>query len=385
MKVLIIHNTYQLKGGEDTTVSNEIELLTEKGENVSLLTFNNESKSMIFSLFFNIKSLHLITSRVREFKPDVIHVHNFFYQASPSIFYLNKKYNIPIIVTIHNFRLICSGSYLLREAKVCDLCVKRRFPWQGIRHACFQNSSIKTTYLTFVTGVHKLFGTWNRRISGYIALTPFAKDKLINSSLKLTDNQIFIKPNFVYDYGFYPKEKRKDFFLFVGRLSLEKGILILLKSWNQVNIPLVIIGDGPLRIDVLKATAQNPNIRYVGLKEKPEVNKYLSECKALVFPSIWFEGMPLVILEAFSFGTPVLCSNIDNLNDIVLDNYNGKLFKVGCDKSIFSMLNLLDLNSTHYENARQTFIDKYSKDANYNTLIEIYKSTILNKSKIDAN
>lgn len=382
MKILQIHNKYTQHGGEDTTVENEKELLLKNGQQVEQLFFDNKSIDfhVLYKSFYNKEAAKILKDKVKTFQPDVIHVHNFFYVASPAIFYAAQRLSIPVVLTLQNFRLLCSGALLLRNSQICELCVQKKFPISGIEHKCFQNSYAKTAHLTALTAVHKLLGTWQKKVDAFITLTPFLRHKFIHSSLQLDTDKIHIKPNFVQDFGFSGYQERQNFFLFVGRLSKEKGIDILLKAAQSGLFQIEIIGTGDLEAEVKQAAEVCSNIIYHGFRSKDFILQKLKQAKALVFPSIWYEGMPLTILEAFSTGTPVVVSEIDNLTDIVQHNKNGIYFQKGNAQSLIQILKSFKDNSyLHlYPQARSTYETYYNPDTNYKSLIKIYE-TVLEK------
>ena len=385
MRILLIHNRYKEKGGEDFVVAAESELLRQNGHDVFLLEFDNKNiKSGIGTLkagiqsFYNLSSAKILKSTIKSFKPDIIHVHNIFYIVSPSIFYVAKRQNIPIVMTLHNYRLICAGTLLLRNNQVCELCIDKTFPLSGIKYKCQRNSAIQSLQLVAMTGLHKLLGTWRQTVSRYIVLTEFGKDKILSSSLGLKEDQLVVKVNSVEDRGFVSGKSRSSHYLFIGRLSEEKGIRVMLESLNFFKYPLTIIGDGPLKDLVIESSKKHDSISYLGFQDKKSIIESLKTCKALIFPSTWYEGMPLTLLESFSTGTPVICSDMPNLNQIVLDDYNGVLFTAGSPKYLARAVQNFDkcANKSYYENARQTYNDHYTEKNNYNHLIELYQGLI---------
>ena len=392
MRILIVHNKYKEKGGEDNSFAIECQMLRDHGHDVKQLVYENNNINSVISLFKLSYKLFYINTTVRnlktvikEFSPDIIHVHNFFYLVSPSVFFVAKRKKIPIVFTVRNYRLICSGAYLLRDEKVCELCVTKKIPIHGVIYKCHRNSYLQSFHLSLMILVHRLLGTWNTLISKYIVLTEFAKNKLINSNLKLKEHQIAVKPNFVVDTGYTSMAEREDYFLFIGRLSKEKGIDILLKSFIDTKYQLKIIGTGPLADDVINAAKNHPNIHYEGFRPNDQIINYLKKCKALVFPSIWYEGMPRTILEAYSTGTPVISTDIDNINELVIENYNGIHFKNNSAVSLAGALrNFMqkEKSETLYDNARKTYEEKYSYDSNYLMLIDIYKKLISQNVKV---
>jgi glycosyltransferase involved in cell wall biosynthesis len=321
-----------------------------------------------------------VDKSIAEFKPDVVHVHNFFYVASPSVLYAAHRNKVPVVVTLHNYRLICSGALLMRNSLPCELCVDQTFPLAGVRYGCHRNSKVETAHLTMATGLHKVFDTWNRKVALYISLTEFAQNKFVHSSLKLDPERVIVKPNSVGDYGFRDGKGRERFFLYVGRLSSEKGVDVLIRSFKESKRVVEIIGDGPLKQEVENAASEHPNIIYSGYKDRSYISDQLKRCRALIVPSVCYESLPTAVLEAFSAGTPVVISDIGNLNEIVTDNYNGLHFKTNDSADLGRRIEQMDSDPAKYVhlylNARKTYQEKYTLDVNYEQAIRIYKRAI---------
>ncbi len=391
MRILFIHNKYRQEGGEDTALALETALLKQKGHAVEILFFDNDvigegliAKIQAFrNAVYNRSSERKLIRMIREFGPDIIHVHNLFFVASPSILSGAAKMHIPVVLTVHNYRLICCNAILLRNNQPCEICVKRKLPLAGVRYRCFRGSAAASGMVTLVTGIHKLRNTWQTKVENYIVLTRFAREKLLASSLGITLDQLVVKPNFVADQG-AGGLPREAFFLFAGRLSREKGLYTLLEAFRDLpDQGLLIAGEGPEK-DLLKGEYQGAgNIRFVGQLDRAELSVLMKKCKALVFPSLWYEGLPYVILEAFCAGTPVIASNLGAMSDLIKDGYNGMHFKPG---------NALDLRETVrrfgegrndlYAQARQTYLDHYHPDIHYRSVMEIYDTTIkIHKAK----
>lgn len=382
MRILLIHNKYLNYGGEDAVVDNEFRLLGERGMVVKRIFFDNVAINPS-KLFYNKDSYKIIDNAIQEFLPDVIHIHNIFYQASPSILYAAKKRNIPVVMTLHNFRLLCPKGLFLRNSKLCLKCKSLKFPYHAIIYKCFQESYMKTIALSSFLGVNNTLNTWNKKIDRFIVLTPFIKKVFLESSLKVDKEKIIVKPNstddFISEKGLVKQRKN---FLFVGRLSTEKGIHLLIEAFNQMpKITLEVIGEGDL-MPILSKMAKS-NIVFHGKKDRSFIKDKLEQAKALILPSIWYEGLPNTIIEAFSAGTPVLASDIDNINNIIEDNYNGKLFDVKNIKSIVqTVIDFNDSNTSQFnEKARETFQKKYSHEVNYKNLKKIYTELVESNEK----
>jgi glycosyltransferase involved in cell wall biosynthesis len=397
MKILIIHNKYKEKGGEDNSFAAECNMLRDHGHDVQTLVFDNKDidswlavAKLSMQMFYNSSSAAAMERVIRSFKPEVIHVHNFFYVASLAVFYVAQKHKIPVVFTVRNFRLMCAGAFLLRNGSVCEKCIKSKLPLPGIWHGCHRNSVVQSAQLTAVTSFHKFSGTWRHRITKYIVLTNFAKRKLLESSLDLSPDQIVVKPNCVTDLGYLPQEQRQDYFVFVGRLSAEKGLDILLRARDKFPFKVKIIGTGPLEPLVKSYADKYADVEYLGFRDNAFIIETLKLSKGLIFPSVWYEGMPRTILESFSTGTPVISSDIDNINEIVQHNLNGVYFKTGDAESLAAALQAFDAQSNQvhyalYQQARQTFLDLYTYEGNYKQLLNIYQELTLSNPIVKAN
>lgn len=390
MKILQIHNKYKLYGGEDAVLKLENELLKKYGNEVEQLIFDNKSinsfwskLTLFYKSIYNFSSAKILKNKIDEFKPDIIHVHNFFPICSPSIFSVAQKYKIPIVLTMHNYRLICANAELIRNNKACLDCVKKTFPLNGIRYSCYRSSKIQSLIVTLMASYHKIIGTWHNKVDGFIALTNYSKNLFIQSSISLNPNKVFIKPNFINSYNVKEVNSlRNDNYLFVGRLIDSKGIQNLLKASEIYKFKLTIIGDGPLVNEVLAYAKKNSNITFEGFQSQEYILKKLSECRALIFPSVKIEGFPVTIVESFSVGTPVISFNAGPLKEIIKNGYNGYIYEN--TEELIKILNSIDNNIENhkplYLNAQNTFIENYTPEKNYKTLIEIYTKIISNKN-----
>ena len=369
----------------------ESQLLKDKGHDVRVLFFQNSNpegsvgkitKGM--RAIYDRNSYRVVKNEIEVFRPDVVHVHNFFYAASPSIFYAAKKMNVPAVLTLHNYRLICANALLLRHGKVCELCVNNLLPLAGIRYRCYHNSMAESAFVTFVTSTHKLIRTWDKNISRLIVLTQFAKSRFVGSSIRVDEQKLFIKPNFIPDPGL-GETNREDFFLFVGRLSYEKGIDVLANAFAGLPTQkLVVIGDAADSQAEMARFLDNSNITLKGRLNKEGVLAYMKRCKALIFPSTWYEGLPFVIIEAFATGTPVIASRLGSMAELVNDKLNGFLFEPGNVTDLQEKIHLFlqterqDRNAL-YENARTTYVQNFSPEKHYQTILTLYETVIAEK------
>ncbi len=389
MNIFVIHNKYKRTGGEDFVFEQEVSLLKRKGNIVDEYTVDNKlivtKKDKLRVGFLGIYNPNIckeLKYKLLHLKPEILHVHNFFPIISPSVFYLAAKMKIPVVLTLHNYRLICPNALLYRDGKVCEDCKELLFPWKGVIRRCYRNSAFQTLALSTIVSFHKLIKTWKTKVDKYIVLTEFQKRKFLESSLGISEKKFAVKPNFSVDYG-VGKSKREPFFLYVGRLSKEKGIATLLEAFKQLKFTLKIVGDGNLKDLVRDYANRYPNIEYLGFQPKDKVISLMKRCRALVFPSECYEGFPMVLVEAFSTGTPVISSDIGSQAEIVKDQYNGVLFKAGDSRDLVSKVKLFAkfVNQDYYNNARKEYLEKYTPEKNYEQLIQIYEEVLSARKK----
>ena len=395
MKILLVHNKYKQPGGENVVFESEGELLSNNGHFVERLVFDNSSiKTFIDKCLSGLKAIYnpvsaqKLKEKIERFKPDIIHVHNFVPLVSPSIFYVAKKFNIPTILTLHNYRLICPSATLLYKGKIYERSVHSVFPFDAIIKGVYRNSRLQTAAIAIMVAVHNVMGTWRNKIDFYIALSKFAKEKFKSSSLAIPEERLVVKPNFVPDFG-AGEAVRNDELLFVGRLVEEKGIEVLLKATRILDFNLTIIGEGPLRKLVTDAALTNHNIHYIGFQNKVSIANHMKKCKALIFPSIWYEGLPLTILEAFSTGTLVIASKLGAMAEIIQDRTNGLLFEAGDEIALADKIVEAEAEPDWAEhlghNARLSYLAHYTPEKNYGLLTEIYNTALALKRQQKDN
>ena len=384
MRILLLHNKYQYAGGEDKVFEIEAELLAQHNHQIEKLVFDNSViKSGLDKLLsgitgvYNFKSAKIVSEKIKEFKPDIIHVHNFVPLASPSIFYAAKRHKVPVVLTLHNYRLICPSALLYHNEKIYEKSLHSIFPIDAIMKGVYRNSKLQTAGIAMITTIHNLIGTWRNKIDKFITLTAFAKSKFLESKVKVSPDQFMQKPNFIEDPG-NGNETREDFYLYVGRLSVEKGILVLLNAFKKSDAKLVIIGDGPMLPEVQSVLKERSNVQHLGFQPKAVIMDNLKRSKALVFPSTCYEGFPLTILEAFATGTPVIGSRIGGIGEIVKDKVNGLLFQPGDENALIESLN--DFKNQDFKalsaNARMSYLENYTSEKNYKILMDIYEAAI---------
>ncbi|GAB3041875.1 glycosyltransferase [Spirosoma pulveris] len=380
MRILLIHTHYQFKGGEDAVFTQEQALLEEDNE-VKTLVFRNKSgwKGALQFLLsvWNPFAVASIKKRIRTFKPEVVHIHNWHYASGPAIIRAAKRMGVPVVLTLHNYRLLCPSGSLMNGSTIFTESMYANFPWKAVRLGVFRDSVIQTFWLAFVVWFHKKAGTW-QLVDRYLVLTDFARTLYESSRLGIDPSRFVIKPNFAQR----PEQQqlsRDQHFLYIGRLSDEKGVNVLLSTFRNTGYSLSIAGDGPLLDLVEHVSAVSSNIHYLGTLDKCAVQYAMQTCTALLFPSIWYETFGMVIIEAFALGCPVIASNIGSPIELVQNGINGLHFEAGNVDSLRNTLKLwVSLSQAEKEQygkrARATYEQLYTPEINYQLLMGIYES-----------
>jgi len=379
----MLHTAYCQQGGEDSVYTQECALLEKEHQVETLIFKNNEGikGAMQFLVsIWNIRTAGIIKKKIKEFQPDVIHIHNGHFAIGPLAIRIAKSEHIPVVVTLHNFRLICPSATLLVSGKLFTDSLTSSFPWKAVIKKAYRDSASQTLWLASIMWFHKMAGTWNM-VDRYIVLTDFARNIFITSGLGVGAQYFSVKPNFVEDSAQQNYIPAKHF-LFVGRLSEEKGIGVLLDAIKQTAFKLRIAGTGPLQALVEKAAAEYPNITYLGSLRRDQILAEMNSCTALIFPSIWYEGMPMTIIEALSQGTPVIASNLGAMSSMIGDRYNGLHFKVGEAEDLIGKINYWmqlseDQQSFYRMQARESFLSNYTAENNLQQLSAIYEDVCL--------
>lgn len=330
-KILVIHTHYLQAGGEDTVVEQELALLKQHYIVESLFFQNPKEFKGALQFFFsicNLRAANKVKQKIKEFKPDLVHLHNWHFASGPWVIRTIKKMDVTLVATLHNYRLLCPSAILLHNNQLFLDSLQQNFPWNAIRKKVYRNSLWQTFWLASVVWFHKKIGTW-KMINTYVCLTSFTIELFKRSNFDIPSTNFFVKPNFTNLPDSVQNSKRENHFLFIGRLSEEKGIKMLLEAFKELPYTLNIVGDGPLKDLVRKATITNKNIIYKGSLAKEGVIHELQQTQALVFPSICYETFGLVIIEAFSTSTPVLASNLGSMSTMIQHHTNGLHFTAG--------------------------------------------------------
>jgi len=381
MRILTIHNQYQIRGGEDECHEAEVNLLREMGHQVEVYEENNDRVKALGKLRMATKTVwsqeayQTVRHQLRERPCDVVHVQNFFPLISPSVYYAAKAQGVPVVQTLHNYRFLCPNALFFRDGRVCEDCLGEFIPYPGVLHGCYRDSQAASGGVATMLTVHRAMSTWTKMVDIYIALTEFARQKFIAGGLPA--EKIVVKPNFVSPDP-EPGSGCGGYALFVGRLSTEKGLDTLLAAWEHLGtqIPLKIVGDGPLAEQVAQAAKRLPQVEWLGRRPIKEVYALMGEAMFLVFPSKWYETFGRVAIEAFARGTPVVAANIGAIAELIDSNRTGLKFSPGDPADLAAKVEWLLEHPTELaqmrQEARAEFEAKYTAEENYRKLMQIY-------------
>lgn len=384
VKVLLAHNYYQQRGGEDEVFANEGAILEAHGHQVVCYTAHNDQIAGLRALtlarntIWNRATYEKLRSLARESRPQVAHFHNTFPLISPAAYQAAKEEGVPVVQTLHNYRLLCPNALFFRDGRVCEDCMGKALPWPGVVHACYRESRVASGVVAGMLSVHRASDTW-KNVDMYVVPTRFARNKFVEGGLP--ESKITVKPNFVHpDPGL--GSGGGGYALFVGRLSVEKGINSLIAAWRHIRgrLPLKIVGDGPLATDVKNAAARIEGVEWLGRKSAKEVYELMGEASMLVIPSECYETFGRVAAEALAKGTPVIAADTGAVAEMVEHGRTGLVFRYGVLQDLVAQLEWALAHPQRLaamrREARAEFEAKYTAEHNYRMLMKIYESII---------
>ncbi|MBF0384962.1 MAG: glycosyltransferase family 4 protein [Candidatus Omnitrophica bacterium] len=391
MKILLGHNYYQNSGGEDLVYRDEVSLLRSNGFEVLEFTRNNdyfESLSIpgkikaLFNLGWSNKSYSDIKKSIRAFKPDIAHFHNIFYHLTPSVYSACKEEGVPVVQTLHNFRIFCSNGLMLRRGLNCEICLELP-SFKAVFHRCYRSSAFLTYLIYQMLIKHNKKKTWHEQISTFIALSEFSREKFVRFGIK--EEKIMVRPNFVFptDVDVPLPKKKGGYALYMGRMSGEKGVEKLIEAWREIKgIPLYLAGNGPEEEFYFRLVKEKniSNVKFLGYIDGSEKINLLREARFIVVPSLCYENSPRIISEAFSMAVPVIANKTGSLIEIISDGKTGLLFDIRINGDLKEKAEALWDNDTLInkmsQNAFNEYRIKYSPQASFNMLCDIYKRTL---------
>jgi glycosyltransferase involved in cell wall biosynthesis len=383
MKVLAIHNYYQQRGGEDQCFEDEVNVLKENGHEVLEHSVHNDTIHSTGKIGVAINTLwsrsayRNVTDAAKAFKPDVVHVMNTFPLLSQSIFYATRKLRIPTIAEVANYRAACAGGVLLRDGKVCELCVGKVLPIAAVKHRCYRGSFSGSAVVATNIALHRMLKTWHRTVDMVMCPSVIASQKLIQAGLP--EHKIRVKANALNsDPGL--GDGPRGYMVFVGRLSPEKGLHTMVEAWQQDASlpPLKVIGQGPLAEFIAEASKRDPRIEHLGHMPLDELLNVVGRANALIMPSVWYETFGRTTIEAYAKGTPVIGTKIGGTAELIEEGKTGWLFSPGDATELASKVRLsmeasTELLASMRRSTRQKFLSGYTKEQNYERLMQLYE------------
>lgn len=394
-RILQVHNFYQIPGGEDVVVRNEKRLLEEHGHKVYTYYRSNKELNergiwgkilLPFTAVYSFKTVREVKKLIRENDIDIVHVHNTLTMVSPSVFYAAFRCNVPVVQTLHNFRMLCPAGSFFRDNVICEECVSRGFKC-AVRHRCYRNSKLQTIVSAMILKIHRMLGTY-RKVN-FICLTEFNRNKLLNSldsenvpeKKKTVDaSRVYIKPNFTFAEGIRPNSTQdtEEYFLFAGRVEALKGVDIAIKAFEQIpDKKLYIAGTGPM-MEEMQAYVQEhkiQNVKFLGYLQKEAMTEMFYHAKAVIMTSQCYEAFAMTIAEAYSYGVPVIAGRVGNMEGMVKEGITGVKFQYDSAEDLAKKVQEfeeMDI-TTLKENARAFYQKRLRPEDNYQKLIEIYE------------
>ncbi len=389
MKIALVHNAYQQAGGEDAVFEQECKMLEKAGNTVVTYRRTNwdtDGYSGLKRISLAKRTIWASDSRsdflelLRREKPDVVHVHNTFVMISPSIYSACHEANVPVVQTLHNYRLLCPAGTFFRDGKLCEECLQHSL-LRSVEHSCYHDSYSASAVVASMLAYHRARKTWKREVSSFVALTQFARNKFMEGGLP--GERILVKPNFVSpDPG--ARTGIGDYALFAGRLSPEKGVGTILSAWKRLSVavPLVIIGGGPdeERLKAQAASQGLTGVQFRGQLPREQTLAAINNARFVLIPSEWYETFCMAIAESFACSTPVICSRMGVMQELVEDRRTGLHFSPGdaddlAGKVAWAWAHTDEMRTMGIA-ARAEYESKYTAEKNYPQLMEIYRRAL---------
>ena len=382
MKIILCHNFYRQAGGEDRVLADEERLLLENGHDVVRFTRHSNDIDgegglrLALGAVWNRKTATELREMVSSERADIVHFHNTVPLISPAAYYGAQKGGAAVVQSLHNYRMVCPKGTFFRDGRVCEQCLGKLFAWPSLRYACYRESRAGIAVLSTMLATHRVLKTYANAVDAYIAMSQFSRQKLVSAGLPA--EKLELKPNFVSpDPGAGPGQG--GYAMYLGRLSPEKGVHVLLDAWRRVDpsIPLKVVGNGPLAELVRAAADANPNVEWLPGRSDAQIRGLLGDAMFLVMPSVNYEGFPKTIVEALSLGTPVVASRLGAMGELIDNGRTGMHFEAGNAEDLATTVNSLagdrSVLAPMRVAARAEYEAKYTAERNYATLAEIYR------------
>lgn len=382
--ILMVHNRYDIRGGEDESTDFEYDLLRQRGHKITLLEADNavigkdiSALRAATSALWSREWYKVILDTLISGSYDILHVQNFFPLISPAVYWAAHSAGVPVIQAVRNYRLVCPSANLFRDGKLCESCIGKKIKLSGIIHKCYRNSFSGTATVSSMSASHHLIGTWKRKVTRYVAISEYVKQQLVRDGFN--HNKISVKPNFVPEKWPHTSFARNDrqHILYVGRISQEKGVDVLIDAYqkSKIRVPLKLAGEGSL-----EEFPTIEGVEFLGRLPLSEVYKLMERAIIVVMPGRWAEPFGRVAIEAFSRGTPVVASSLGGVTEVVQDGSNGFLVQPGnandFSDRITQIVNDARLWHELSTKALSDYRCMFSADSNYKQLLQIYNAVL---------
>lgn len=385
LRVLVVHNRYRSEqpSGEDTVVDQEVALLREAGHRVDRFERRSDDiadmslprKALVpLGVPWNPAARTALAERLRRERPDVVHVHNTFPLLSASVLDACRAAAVPVVATLHNYTQVCPSGTLYRDGAVCTACVGK-LPLPALRHGCYRDSAVATVPLAASWLLNRR--RWWSSVARFLCISEAQRDTLVANGMPAS--KLAVKYNFVEDTTLR-RSGPGEHLLYLGRLTEEKGVRLLMAAWDLVEglgVPLVIAGAGPLADEVASWAADRPDVRFVGLQDKASSRDLVSRSVAVVVPSRWLETFGLVVVEAMAAGVPSVVAGHSSLAELVTDGVTGLTHTPGDAASLAAALGrAAHAPATLGHAARDRYEREFTRSVGLTNLVTHYRGVI---------
>lgn len=405
MKVLLVNKYFYLKGGPERHISKISKILEAKGHQaipfsmqdernepssyakyfVSKVDFNSPTSlgdklRMVPRVIYFLEAKRKIEALIREVKPEIAHLHNIAHQISPSVLHSLKKFNLPVVQTLHDYKLVCPSYNMVARGRICEKCRGHRY-YQAVLQRCNKGSFSFSLLNCVEMYSHSLLGIYERNIDVFIAPSNFLRHKVIEFGI--SGGKIFHIPTFVDSREYSPLYNGDNYFVYFGKVSREKGLLTLVQAMKEIKTSkLLIIGEGELKKDLEKYILQEniAGIKFLGHIKGERLKTTIRNSQLAILPSEWYENCPASILEAFALGKPVIGSDIGGIPELIEDGVDGLLFEPGnaeeLSEKIAYLISRPQLGEQMGKNARKKMEEKYNPEVYYQRLMGVYQKLL---------
>ncbi len=385
MKILIIHNQYQTPGGEDAVATSQYELLSQFDDIKVEQFFINSNIIKTFGIYNKIRlfvrdllmlrTLKGLENKIDKFGPDIAHIHNIYPLINPAIYKLLHNRKVKIVQTLHNYRFLCPNGSFFRDNSICSECLEKRSFNSCVKYSCYKRSKLYSLLYAHMIRQGHQRGYFDY-IDKFVALNAFMRDKMVAYGF---DKEKFdIIPN-GFDFDINTSSEHADYYLYIGRLSENKGITTLCEAFADIKDKLKIMGVGELEGYVKTMSDRCSNIEYIGFMSGEEKNQIIIKAKAIIVPSEWYENLPTVIIEAFSKGIPVIVSRLGGAQYMVDNGRTGFVFDAGSITGLReAVVKIHELkNNVMYEAVVDEYMNMYNTDKVIPKLLKLYYELLL--------